>query len=105
MAAETILTISKDQAEYFRLTSELKYELDHQSELTHYARELSKANAKADDLEAEANEAKAEANEAKAEANEAKAKIRNSVANMRENGLSDELIAKYLGIPAESLND
>ena len=46
MASEVLQTISRDEAERFRLLSELKYELDTQSKLVYAKREAMKEGMK-----------------------------------------------------------
>jgi predicted transposase/invertase (TIGR01784 family) len=88
MAAETMVGFTKEQIEWFRNESKLKYELDRRAMIAE-ARDEARDEARAEFLE-----------EGRKEGRE---KILRAARNLKQLGLSNEQIASALGLRAEDL--
>ena len=91
MAAQTLLTVSRDEVERARLLSEYKYEVDHQSDMIHARRE-----GRAEGREMGHEEGR--------EVGRAEERHR-FISIFRSKGMSDQDIAEVVGCPIEEISD
>jgi len=95
MASEILSTISKDEIERVRLFSELKHELDAQSDRVYYKRlraETEQMKAETEQMKAETEQMKSETEQMKAEIEQMKAEIEQRIADA-EQKVKQEIIS------------